>query len=133
MKKEDIKNYHSTHLTISKITTVFVVFVCILLGGSLLRNLNTILSTNEEIALAKQKLAEIEEKNKELEKQNLIVGSPAYKEKLIRDQLGYAREGETVLVLPDTEILRKLSPIIAENEGGEERIFNWQKWLKLLF
>jgi cell division protein FtsB len=133
MKKEDTRNNHSTHLTISKIATVFIVFLCILLGLSVLRNLGTILSTNKEIALARQKLSEIEAKNKELEKQKLIVESPSYKEKLIRDQLGFAKEGETVLILPDNEILEKLSPIIAQDESEEAKVYNWQKWLKLLF
>ncbi|MDP3994252.1 MAG: hypothetical protein Q8P91_00270, partial [bacterium] len=53
-----------------------------------------------------------------------------YIEKQLRDKLGLSKEGETIVVLPDADTLRKLVPPIP----GEEEILpdpNWKKWLKL--
>ena len=55
-----------------------------------------------------------------------------YIEKQLRDNLGLAKEGEIVVVLPDEEILRKIAPSVPE----EEDILpdpTWKKWLKLFF
>jgi len=68
--------------------------------------------------------------NIRLKKQLEEAQSPDFVERQARDKLGFAREGETVVLLP--------KPTIAtESEIGEEKeetpLPSWKKWWKLFF
>lgn len=89
-----------------------------------IRNGDEIIKKNET------RLNQINEENRKLEEKLELYQSEEYMEKQLRDKLGLAKEGEIVLVLPDQEILRKLSPIVPEEEEIKPKQ-NWQKWLDL--
>jgi hypothetical protein len=62
-----------------------------------------------------------------------MVESDFYRQKEARDKLGLARSGETVIVLPNEEILRRLSPRKADSQVENQKEPNWKKWANLFF
>ena len=113
-----------------KYANYFIVFLAIVLTISLIRN---ILKTQESIKTIEKKelqLASLEEKNKQLEEDLRRVQSDEFVEKQLRDQLGLAKEGEIIIVLPEAEKLRLLIPDLPQEEE-ELPDPNWRKWLKL--
>lgn len=75
-------------------------------------------------------LEKIEAEKNRLEEQLKISESEEYVEKQLRNKLGLVKEGEIVIVLPEASIVKKLSPVIPEEEVSKPKP-NWQKWLEL--
>jgi len=106
-----------------------VVFFLILVS-SLIKSLKRI---NEGKALVKRneaKLEKIQKENERLEEQLKIIQSDEFVEKQLRNKLGLVKEGEIVVVLPEADIVKKLSPIIPEEEEVKPKP-NWQRWIEL--
>lgn len=80
---------------------------------------------------SKEALDKLEDENKELQRQLENVKTERYSEKEARDKLNLAKEGEIVLVLPDDDVLRKLSPRRKEEQEHLLPDPNWKKWLSL--
>lgn len=133
MPVHNINNHHSSPSNLSKIVTIGLILTGIALGLSFWRNMRALGSANTRISEAAVRLNELEAKNEELKYQAIEVDSPSYREKLMRDQLGLAQPGESVLIMPDQAILRKLSPIVPENVTTEVSVPNWQRWMELFF
>ncbi len=117
-------------LTIKWLTRIGIILLIILVINSLIGGILLIGKSNAKIEEAKKKVAEEQKRNEDIKKQLEEISSQAFTEQMARDKLGLARLGETVIVLPDKEILRKLAPRV---EDEEETLPdpNWQKWLKL--
>ena len=115
--------------------SIYVLYaaVALFLGYSLVNNLRLLLKARSNLSIAQQNLEEETEKNKELNRELSDAQKTIYIERVARDTLGLAQEGEITLVLPPQEELRKLSPrIFKKNRGAElEETPNWQKWLQL--
>ncbi|MEK7526259.1 MAG: septum formation initiator family protein, partial [Patescibacteria group bacterium] len=77
------------------------VIVGILLSVTLVRNVLIIASANKKIQKTKNEILELEQKNEILKKQIEIAQTAEFKEKQARDKLGFVKEGEVVIVLPD--------------------------------
>ncbi len=107
--------------------------LAVFLALSLVRNIQKIRKANEKIDNAEKKLEDLNKESLLLQKKLKEVESTNFIEKEARDKLGLAKEGEIVLILPEDEVLRKLSP----KEGSEEEILlteeNWKEWFKLFF
>ena len=111
-------------------TRIGIIILGILVISSLVQGLFSIKRSNDKIEEEKKKVAREQERNEELKKQIKEVNSQSFTEQIARDKLGLAKPGETVLILPDKEVLRRLAPKIEE----EEEVLpdpNWKKWLKL--
>ncbi|OGM02253.1 hypothetical protein A2115_01995 [Candidatus Woesebacteria bacterium GWA1_41_8] len=108
---------------------LFIAFF-ILLTVSLARNVIRILKAGERVGEAEKRVEKLKVENEELKKRLETVGSEEYIEKQLRDNLGLAKEGETIVVLPDEETLRALAPRVEEEEETLPDP-NWRKWLKL--
>ena len=104
--------------------------VGILLSISLVRNILIISSANKKIQNLKNEISDIQIKNNSLKLQLQKVSKEEYLEQQARDKLGLVKEGETVVVLPDQEILRQFSPKIPEEEVTLPDP-TWKKWMKL--
>jgi cell division protein FtsB len=104
--------------------------IFLVLASSLVKSLKRIQIGDSVIEKTKVKISKVEEENKRLEDQLNVVKSEEYSEKQLRDKLGLAKEGEIILVLPEADIVRKLSPQIPEEEEVKPKP-NWQKWLDL--
>jgi cell division protein FtsB len=108
-----------------------VIFLAIFFAISLIGNVYKIRSAKKRFDDAQEKLASLKEEQKTLEEQLNVVKSQAYIEKQARDKLGLAKEGEIVLVLPDKEVLKSLSPRKSEESSLTLPDPNWKKWMKL--
>lgn len=103
----------------------------ILFTISLVRNIYTLRASNERILEAQNKLNLLKAENEELASEVNMVESDFYKEKLGRDKLGLAKEGEIIAVLPPEEELREIAPKL---ENSQEEVLpkpNWRRWLDL--
>jgi len=104
----------------------------ILTAVSLARNVSRILKAKDRIKEAEERVEKLKVQNEDLKKRLETAGSGEYLEKQLRDNLGLAKEGETIVVLPDEDTLRALAPR-AEQEQETLPDPNWRKWLKLFF
>jgi len=107
--------------------------LAVFLALSLVRNIQKIRNANEKIDNAEKKLEDLNKESLLLQKKLKEVESTNFIEKEARDKLGLAKEGEIVLILPEDEVLRKLSP---KDINGEEIMLteeNWKEWFKLFF
>lgn len=108
---------------------ISIVFFLILSSSSI-KGFKRIKEGNKLIAKSKLKLEKTIEENKKLEEQVKLVQSDEFIEKQLRDKLGLVREGEIVIVLPEADIVKKLSPVIPEEEEVKPKP-NYIKWLDL--
>lgn len=108
------------------------IFLAVLLLISLWRNIGNIRESTSLIDKKEKELAALAKKNKDLKENLEKVKSEDYIERQIRDELGLAKEGEVVLVMPEPEILKSLVPSLPREEV-ELPDPNWRKWMKLFF
>lgn len=109
-----------------------LIFVLVLLTASFIRNIVKVSRAEKKIEEAQERVEKLKEENQELSQKLESVKSQEYIEKQLRDKLGLAKEEETVVVLPDDEVLRKLAPKLEEEEDVLPDP-NWKKWVKLFF
>jgi len=117
---------------VSRVSNYLIIAFILFLALSLVRNWNRIQSAQERIDEKGEKVQKIAQDNEDLKVKIDEIESAAYIEKQIRDNLGLAREGEIIIVLPDDEVLRSLAPSDFEEEE-ELPEPNWVKWKKLFF
>ena len=105
-----------------------ILFIFLLV--SLIRNISIMATGDRRIAEEEAKLEEVRKKNAELKTKVAKISTPEYLEKQARDRLGLVKEGETIVVLPEEETLRKMAP---KFEREEEVLPDptWKKWVKL--
>jgi cell division protein FtsB len=92
------------------------------------RGVFRLLSSGERVQDAQERL-----KQEELKTRLQEVNRDFYQEKQARDKLGLAKPGEIVVVLPDEDLLKRLSPRALEQENLEPPEPNWRKWARLFF
>ena len=98
---------------------------------SLFRNISKMYQAKNSITDANIALDNLDKENKKLAEKIEFVKSQDFIELQARDKLGLAKEGEIVVVLPEEDVLRALSPRI---ESKIENLIpdpNWKQWLKL--
>ena len=104
----------------------------VLLLVSTVRNIQRVKGIRSQVEKEREKVAKMQAENAQLEEQIAIAEGTNFIEKQIRNKLGLVKPGEAIVVLPDTEILKKMAPQIVT----EEDILpdpNWKKWKKLFF
>ena len=106
------------------------VAIFIVLASSMVKSLRRIKEGDVIIEKTQSRLEKINEENKKLSEQLQVTQSEEFLEKQLRDKLGLAKEGEKVIVLPEPDIVRKLAPVIPQEEEIRPKP-NWQKWIDL--
>lgn len=106
------------------------VLIFMILISSLFKSINRIKVGNTVIEKTKAKIEKSEAENQKLSDQLKVIQSEEFMEKQLRDKLGLAKEGEIILVLPEADIVRKLSPQIPIEVEIKPKS-NWQKWVEL--
>jgi len=81
------------------------------------------------IALMEETKVKLEAEKEKLQQQEEYVNSPYYLEKVARDELGLAKTGERVVIVPEGTIIEASSQKL---ENGKREKANWQKWLAVL-
>lgn len=118
---------------LAKLTGIVLILLFIGALLSVTRGIVRLISSGSRVGEARERLEEAKADQEELKAKLEELNSDYYREKQTRDQLGLARPGETVIVLPDEELLRRLSPRVIEEENLEPPEPNWRKWAKLFF
>jgi len=110
----------------------FFIILIVFLLLSLSRNIIKTLDAQKKIDAKQEEIAALQKKNEKLKSELSQVQSSEYTEEQLRNKLGLAKEGETVVVLPDKETLKNLVPA---EETQQEALPdpNWKKWVKLFF
>jgi cell division protein FtsB len=111
------------------ILMLIVAGILIVSGISTYTKLNKAKVTIEEARLSAQKL---EDEQKNLKDQIAQTESSQFIEKQLRDKLGMAKTGEVVLVLPESQELKRLAPPKTQEEEYIPKK-NWEKWRELFF
>ena len=106
-----------------------LLFLCIVFALSLARNIARIKNAQVRMERIKGRVEKLQKENEELQLKIEEAKKQEYIEKQLRDKLGLSKEGETIVVLPDADTLRKLVPPIPEEEETLPDP-NWKKWLK---
>lgn len=107
-----------------------VIIFQIVLIASLVRGIQLSrrsVSRIEDLQTTKEKL---EAEQKKLKVEESYVGSTYYIEKVARDELYLAKQGETIVIVPD-EIIHELGDGDGSADSLEEKE-NWQKWWEVL-
>ena len=108
------------------ITLIFAIMLVVSLG----RNISRLRASGGQIENKRQAVVALEEEQRKLEKELERVESEQFVEMQLRDKLGYAKEGEIVIVLPDEDTLREIGKFSKEDEVLLPDP-NWVRWAKL--
>lgn len=126
-QKIGLAGFLPVNMSKSRLASLAVLVVGLLLVVSLIRSIIDFLKAEDRIKQEEIKLAQLQLKNDELKKKLEEVESPEYLEKMAREKLGLAKEGEVVVVLPS------VLPQPDQKPQPEENLSNWQKWLRVFF
>ena len=110
---------------------VYVLIILVFLFGlSLFRNILKINEAKNRIQKEKEKVIKLEQEGRILEEELKKMQGNEYLETQLRDKLGLAKKGESVVILPDSETLKKLVPEIPD-EKAHLPDPPYVKWLKI--
>lgn len=84
--------------------------------------------TSQKVEEAEAKLEGLKRENEELVRELEYKKSEKFAEEEIRNKLGLAREGETVVVVPKEDDYSQ-----STMDDSRDNVSNWQKWRDLLF
>ncbi|KKU10434.1 MAG: Septum formation initiator [Candidatus Woesebacteria bacterium GW2011_GWB1_45_5] len=115
-----------------KILEYIAWFLILMLFVSTIRNIGRVRRVRSEIRKEQEKVERVRKENGDLERRVAETQGAEFIEAEVRNKLGLVKEGETVVILPDEETLKKLAPrAYTETETLPDP--NWRKWLKLFF
>lgn len=117
-------------MNIKNIAILMISFFVVL---SAARSVSNLVSSRNRVSLAEDRLEAVQKEQENLKDELAEAQSEYFAEKQARDKLGLAREGEIVIVLPEEDLLRRLSPRVVEDESTELLEPNWVKWANLFF
>lgn len=117
---------------LQKVVGYGIWLLILLLSVSVARNLAKKASFMREIVKEKEKVAKMERLNRDLENQIAATQRVDFIEKQVRNKLGLVKSGEALVVLPDPEILKKLAPVV-DDQNDTLPDPNWKKWEHLFF
>jgi cell division protein FtsB len=119
----------STHLFKRK-QWFFVVFLVIsgLMLVSLYKGISDLTGTKDRFEKAEAEVARLEEKRQIIEEQISGSSQEIVKEKVIRDELGLAKPGEIVVILPEDIGETALN---SNQNQKDQQIPNWKRWTQV--
>lgn len=103
-------------------------FVIISMGRTILG----LLDKGKALDESRERVGELKKEQEELLKTKEKVESDEFIEKEAREKLGLAKPGETVVVLPDEETLKRLAQKPQSDEFPKE-LSIWRKWVEMFF
>lgn len=109
-----------------------LIVVLLVVIFSLVRSLLGYLKLDDRFLLAENEVKKLEEENSSLGTTLYEEDKDFVMEKELRESLGFSREGEVVVVLPD-DLVNKTIEERKQEETREEQLPNWKKWWNLFF
>lgn len=114
---------------IKKIVLILIVLVCLVVAYSLIKQIIEATKSGERLAKATDEVYRLEKKNKELKQKISQVQSSEFLEAEIRNRLGLAKKGETIVIIPED----KLKLVLGATQSAQIRLPNWLGWIKVFF
>lgn len=112
---------------IKKIAVGLIILISLAVVYNLVNQIMEALKSGERLSESVDQVYKLEIKNKELKKQLATIQSLDFIEAAVRDKLGFARKGETIVVIPE----EKLKLVLGTSSSAQIRLPNWLGWLKV--
>jgi len=110
---------------------VYVLIILVFLFGlSLFRNILKVNEAKNRVQREKERVVKLEQEGRILEEELKKMQGNEFLETQLRDKLGLAKKGESVVILPDPETLKKLVPEIPDEKDYLPDP-PYKKWLKI--
>jgi cell division protein FtsB len=110
----------------SKIKIGLIIAVGMLLAVRLSTNAVRLWKAGERVKEVQAEVDQAEAENKRLKAKLSEVQTPEFVEKEARERLGYGKEGETIVVVPEQAQIQN-----SDNKSSNEAEPNWKKWWRL--
>ena len=114
---------------IKKLAFGFGILVTGLFAYSLITRTMEAVKSGERLSQSADIVYKLEVKNKNLKKKLEEIKSPEFIEEAVRNKLGYVKQGETIVVIPED----KLKLVLGASQSAQIRLPNWLGWLKVFF
>ncbi len=117
----------------SKAFTIFAAIGIIVIGISLTKQIIRKVEISRQIATLESEISTLEQQNAELNTAIEYFNSSSFQEKEARKKLGLKEEGETVVMLPNTDSLRDSGIDEPVEVAPVSEISNPKKWKNYFF
>lgn len=114
---------------IKKISLVVIILVSLIVAYNLITQTLEATKSGERLSQAAEVVYKLQVKNENLKKKISQIKSPEFIEKEVRNKLGFAKKGETVVVIPE----EKLKMVLGTSASAQIRLPNWLGWMRLFF
>lgn len=114
---------------VKKIILGLIILISTLVAYNLVTQIKDAVKSGERLSKSADTVFTLETKNKALKKKLLEIQSPQFIEEEIRNKLGLAKKGETVVVIPED----KLKLVLGVSQSAQIRLPNWLGWIKVFF
>ena len=115
-----------------KLSPLVAITVLVLLSFSLFDGISRMKEVASRIDRERDKVDKLKTQGDELREDLEIAMSEEFIEKQLRDNLGLAKDGEIVVILPDKEAVKYFAPRLDEDEEIVLKP-NWKKWFEVFF
>ena len=113
-----------------KITLLLIIALIVFFSYNLVLQITSTLKSGDKLQIATEEIHLLEIENQNLRKKLFEAKSPFFLEKIARDKLGFAKEGETIVIIPD----KKVNEILGASQSAQEvRLPNWLGWFRLFW
>jgi len=119
-------------MRLGKYWSYLILILALFFLASLTRNVFRILEAGKKIDEAQAGVDKLKDENEALKKRLVETQSEIFVETQLRDKLGLSKEDEIVVILPDSDTLKKIAPARPEEEENLPDP-TWRKWLKLFY
>lgn len=114
---------------IRKIVLGLIILAILVTVYKLLTQIIDATKSGERLSQAADMVYQLEAKNRQLKNKLVQTQSPQYLEEEVRNKLGLAKKGETVVIIPE----EKLKLVLGASSAAQTRLPNWLGWLKVFF
>lgn len=112
---------------LKKISLGLIILVSLILGYNLITQAVETAKSGERLSQAAEIVYKLEIKNRQLKQDLSQMQSAEFIEKEVRNKLGFAKKGETIVVIPE----EKLKMVLGASSSAQIRLQNWLGWWRL--
>jgi len=113
-----------------KISILIIVLISLSILLGLSRQIGDALGIGRRVDEVASEVSKLQERNKKLHNDLKNVEHYTYIEEVARNKLNLAKNGETIVVIPETTINQFLA---AQTPYTPDPIPNWEGWMRLFF
>ncbi|MBI2330018.1 septum formation initiator family protein [Candidatus Daviesbacteria bacterium] len=114
---------------VKKVILGLIILIIVLVTYNLITQIKEAVKSGDRLSQSAEEVYKLEAENKALKKKLAEAQSPEFIEGEIRNKLGFAKKGETVVVIPED----KLKLVLGATQSAQIRLPNWLGWVKVFF